>query len=343
VRDYARAAEWCERVTVFCRRWHFASMFAVCRIQFASVLLARGQWEQAETELQAALGDFEALRPALAGSALTRLALLRVRQGSLEEAEALAARAPSHRLEPLVQAELALARGDAAGARDHAGRYLERVGASDRTDRVAGLELLALAAARAGDLAGAAEAARELREIAEIVDTDALHGAAQAAAGDIEEDGRVAMTLLREAAESFDRAGMPWNAARARCALATVLAHEGATADARREAADAASTFERLGAARDAVVARRLAGDPTRLIEIAAIPAARTAGPSPLSPREREVLRHLAEGAADRDVAERLFLSPHTVHRHVANILVKLDVPSRAAAVAAASRLGLLA
>jgi DNA-binding CsgD family transcriptional regulator len=62
----------------------------------------------------------------------------------------------------------------------------------------------------------------------------------------------------------------------------------------------------------------------------------------PLSAREQEVLRLIADGLSDADIAERLIVSPHTVHRHVANIRVKLRLPSRAAAVAYAARAGLL-
>jgi pimeloyl-ACP methyl ester carboxylesterase/DNA-binding CsgD family transcriptional regulator len=61
-----------------------------------------------------------------------------------------------------------------------------------------------------------------------------------------------------------------------------------------------------------------------------------------LSPRERDVLRLVADGLSDADIAERLVLSPHTVHRHVANILTKLGVHSRAAAAAHAARAGIL-
>jgi pimeloyl-ACP methyl ester carboxylesterase/DNA-binding CsgD family transcriptional regulator len=61
-----------------------------------------------------------------------------------------------------------------------------------------------------------------------------------------------------------------------------------------------------------------------------------------LSAREREVLRLVAAGLSDAEIAERLVLSRHTVHRHVANIRTKLGLPSRAAAVAHAARLGLL-
>lgn len=61
-----------------------------------------------------------------------------------------------------------------------------------------------------------------------------------------------------------------------------------------------------------------------------------------LTDREREVLRLVAAGHADAEIATRLHLSPHTVHRHVANIRTKLGQPSRAAAVAHAGRLGLI-
>jgi pimeloyl-ACP methyl ester carboxylesterase len=61
-----------------------------------------------------------------------------------------------------------------------------------------------------------------------------------------------------------------------------------------------------------------------------------------LSTREREVLRLVAQGLSDAQIAEQLVISPHTVHRHVANILAKLRLPTRAAAVAAAARGGLL-
>ena len=61
-----------------------------------------------------------------------------------------------------------------------------------------------------------------------------------------------------------------------------------------------------------------------------------------LSRREREVLKLVAHGLNDREIAQQLILSPHTVHRHVANIRHKLGRGSRTAAVAEAARLGLL-
>jgi DNA-binding CsgD family transcriptional regulator len=61
-----------------------------------------------------------------------------------------------------------------------------------------------------------------------------------------------------------------------------------------------------------------------------------------LTKRETEVLILIASGFSDREIADRLVLSPHTVHRHVANIRIKLGLPTRAAAVAEAAKRGLL-
>jgi DNA-binding CsgD family transcriptional regulator len=63
---------------------------------------------------------------------------------------------------------------------------------------------------------------------------------------------------------------------------------------------------------------------------------------SPLTPREREVLRIAAEGLSGRSIAERLVLSPATVKTHLSNIYEKLGVSGRVAAVAKGMRLGLI-
>jgi pimeloyl-ACP methyl ester carboxylesterase/DNA-binding CsgD family transcriptional regulator len=70
--------------------------------------------------------------------------------------------------------------------------------------------------------------------------------------------------------------------------------------------------------------------------------AVETNGDSPLSRRETEVLRLVASGLSNREIAASLVLSEHTVHRHVANILRKLSQSSRAAAAAHATRAGLI-
>jgi two-component system, NarL family, response regulator LiaR len=61
-----------------------------------------------------------------------------------------------------------------------------------------------------------------------------------------------------------------------------------------------------------------------------------------LSPRELDVLRELATGLSNREIAERLAVSPETIKSHVANLLSKLHLPNRTALVAQAVRLGLV-
>ena len=68
----------------------------------------------------------------------------------------------------------------------------------------------------------------------------------------------------------------------------------------------------------------------------------RASGPGGLTAREREVLVLVAEGLTNRQIAEALVLSQNTVIRHVANIFAKLEVNSRAAAVAVAAERGLV-
>jgi LuxR family transcriptional regulator, maltose regulon positive regulatory protein len=63
---------------------------------------------------------------------------------------------------------------------------------------------------------------------------------------------------------------------------------------------------------------------------------------SPLTPREVEVLALVAQGLSNPEIAARLVISEHTAHRHLANILRKLDLASRAAAAAWATRHGLV-
>ncbi len=96
--------------------------------------------------------------------------------------------------------------------------------------------------------------------------------------------------------------------------------------------------LEGLGAGRDADAAAAL------LRELGARPA-RAAAPAAgqLTPREREVLALLGAGRSNPEIAQRLYLSRKTVEHHVARILSKLGLRSRAEAAAEAVRLGAVA
>ncbi|MCA9875752.1 MAG: response regulator transcription factor, partial [Anaerolineales bacterium] len=62
----------------------------------------------------------------------------------------------------------------------------------------------------------------------------------------------------------------------------------------------------------------------------------------PLSTRELDVLRLVAAGASNKDIADQLFIAVSTVKKHVSNILVKLDAPNRVQAIARARELNLI-
>jgi DNA-binding NarL/FixJ family response regulator len=115
-----------------------------------------------------------------------------------------------------------------------------------------------------------------------------------------------------------------------------------ADADEEESLRRALAELQRLGArAAAAIVARRLKGIGVRNVPRGPRPSTRE-NPAQLTARELEVLRLMADGRRNAAIAERLFLSPRTVERHVSSVLGKLNVRSRGEAVAAAARLELL-
>ena len=87
--DLRRAVQWCQVADQFIDRYGCPFLYARCRTLYGSVLLAKGRWEEAETELLAAIRMAEGAGPGPRAEALARLADLRLRQGRLEEAEGL--------------------------------------------------------------------------------------------------------------------------------------------------------------------------------------------------------------------------------------------------------------
>jgi DNA-binding NarL/FixJ family response regulator len=103
----------------------------------------------------------------------------------------------------------------------------------------------------------------------------------------------------------------------------------------------ALARFDRLGAAAAAgQLRRRLASRGVARLPRGPRPAA-TTNPAQLTARQLEVLELLAARLSNADIAARLSLSVRTVDHHVAAVLAKLAVGSRAEAVAAARRLGI--
>ncbi len=337
VGDLPRAAHWCEVMQGWATRWGSRTFLGVCRASYGQVLCTGGDWTTAESELTAAVADLEAARPGMASRGLIRLAELRARQGRVEEARLLFERAGVSTPALVGLGGLALDHGDALAASDAAERALRRLPETAVLERVPGLELLVRARCALGELDAAAAAYAMLDDAARRLGTSYLVGRSHLVAGELALSRGTHEEARREAEDALDcfvAASAPYDAARARLVLARALAGLGRDDAAAGEARAARATFVSLGAERDTAGADAL---------ISAAP--RGGGPraqGALSPRELEVLRLVAEGLSDSEIAQRLVVSPHTVHRHVANVRRKLRLPSRAAAVAYALKEGLL-
>ncbi len=135
VRDYDRAAQWCERIKAFCLKTGLRPLFAVCRTRSAAVCLWKGAWDEAERELVSAVGELAAARPGMTADGSVWLGELRRRQGRLDEAQQLFDETEGRPMSTVGRAALALDRGDAVSAGDLAERYLRGLNSAqpDRT------------------------------------------------------------------------------------------------------------------------------------------------------------------------------------------------------------------
>jgi LuxR family transcriptional regulator, maltose regulon positive regulatory protein len=321
VRDYDRAAEWCDLAKEIAARFDDRVTFAACRLHYADVLVWRGAWADAERELDSATRELATLGRAKVVDAAARLGEIRRRQGRLGEAEALFRQSEHHPVAMLGRAALALDRADAEGALELTERFLRRISAEERTERVPGLELLVRARLAAGDAEGVGEALAELRSIAAAVDTSPLRAAlalaegVEAAATARSEEAR---RRFEDAVDLYEECGAPFEAATSRRELARALRTLGRYAAADQEARIARRILEELGVAFELELAPHAARDG-------------------LTRREREILRLLARGLSNQEIAADLVLSVRTVERHISNIYDKIGASGKTARAAAAT------
>jgi DNA-binding CsgD family transcriptional regulator len=341
VRDFDRAAQWFETVRARTERLRMVPALTFCRDHMVGILLWRGAWAEAEEEIQAMIREGASMAPRFVGTGLARLASLRHRQGRSSEAKEIFGRIDSDPSAWLGRAAIALDERDAEAAIALVERFFRAVSSEDRLDRAPGLEILARAHTARGRIADASEALRQLEEVTDAVPTEAMRATLRAAQGVLAletGEAETARQRFEDAAFLFEKCGGAYEAARARLDLARTLSRLERTADAERETRAALGTAQRIGAAGEARRAEVFL-DALRAQGTAST-AVQTIGG--LSPRETEVLRLVAGGLSNGEIAEKLFLSEHTVKRHVANILAKLDLPSRAAAAAHAARQGVV-
>jgi len=274
----------------------------------------------------------------MVGDALARLGELRRRQGRSSDAEELFARSESHSITLLGRAALALDRGQPSEAAELADRYLRRFPDPSRVERGAGLEVSIAALARLGDHEHAEESLRQLREIATRARTRPLLAALRSSEGTLAAargDHEAARRSFEDALDLLTASDARFEAARVRLDLASSLSAIGRHDRAKREIESAVTDFRELGADTELVRAEAMLPTFRKTTSMADTPLAA------LSERELEVLRLVAEGLTNHEIAQRLVLSEHTVNRHVANILRKLGLPTRAAAASLAGRHGL--
>ena len=212
VRDYDRAAQWCERLSEYCDRTGLRPLFSLCRAHYGGVLTWRGTWAEAEEELLRATADLQARRPAQWGDGLVRLAELRRQQGRLEQARELLGRAEPHPFVPLGRALLHLDRGEPEPALDQVEHFLRALGGERRIERAPGLEVKGRALVGLGRADEAEETLGELRELAAVAGTEPLRagermtsGLVARAAGKPEE----ARACFEDAVELSCEAGQP--------------------------------------------------------------------------------------------------------------------------------------
>lgn len=340
VRDYERAAQWCARLKAFSAKWGLRPLFAVCRTQYASICMWRGTWPEAERELTAATDELAASRPAMSADGVVRLGELRRRQGRIQEAASLFEQAGHHPLASLGRAELAYDADDMRGAAEQAERCLRRVLPNNLTDRAAALDLVVRASVGAGDVEHARSALAELTVIADAFATPPLRASSSLCKGlvaRVSGDVDAARRHLEDAVDGYLESGAPFEVGSARLELARALALSGRPDAARGEARRAFDLMTELRAERAADRARQFLQSLEGIETAKAPPSAPLVDPV-LTRRELEVLRLVADGFNNQIIGEKLFVSEHTVHRHMANIFDKLSVSSRAAAVAQAAR-----
>lgn len=310
----------------------YGNLSAFCGACCGGMYLVTGHFDEAEAELRRAIADLEAsgmesrcIHP------VTQLAELRVLQGRFEEAQSLLEHYEDlpESVRPLAVLDLARHSPDAASARIRA--RLDELG--DLTVATLPLQtVLVDAYLEQQDLDAAANAARQIEEIAELTKSkrhlaEALFANGKLAAAQ-SEDG--APQILRDASRTFSEASMALPACRARMELARTLV-ESDKAVAISEARAALAAFERLGAVPDADAASAFLRD---------LGVKGRTGPKNLeflSKRELEVLRLVAQGLSNPEIAERLFISVKTAGHHVSNILAKLGLRSRTEAAAYAA------
>jgi DNA-binding CsgD family transcriptional regulator len=324
--DVGRAREW----TAALARWCEAQPDLVpyrgqCQVRRAELLQLQGAWPDALDAAQQACGQLMQPSPQpAAGTAFYQCGEIHRLRGDFtqaDEAYRLANRY-GHVPQPGL-ALLRLAQGQIEQAATSIRLAVEAAhGPEARSRLLSGFAEIMLAA---GDIPAARTAADEMDALAGRLEAPVLHAAAAQCRGAVllaGDDARTALPTLRRAWTAWQEVDAGYEAARVRVLIGLASRALGDRDAAEMEFDAARWIFQELGARPDLARVDALSSE------------TRTHGAAGLSAREIQVLRLVAAGKTNREIADALFISARTVERHLSNIFNKLDLPSRAAATA---------
>lgn len=321
--DYHRMAEWTAALTRWCDdQPELVAYTGQCAVHRAQILRASGSYGEALDELARAVQRYAAngMDRAVGLAHYERGEVLRT-LGDLDAAEAAFEEAATHGHEPQPGASLLhVARGRTSAAVASVRRLLEE--AHDPVTRSQRLGPAVEVLCAAGEIDEAKAAADELVAIAGTFGSAAVTASAAYAAGLValaRDDPAGSLPHLRRAWKAWIELGARYEAARSRVRIGVALRALGDEVSATSELSVALRTFVELGAEPARREVERLLG--SRL-------------PDGLTAREVEVLRLVASGQTNPQIAAVLFLSEKTVARHLSNIFTKTGVTSRTAAAA---------
>jgi DNA-binding CsgD family transcriptional regulator len=323
--EVRRAQEWTAVLTRWCEKQpDLVAFTGRCLVHRAEILQLRGDWSDALEEARRA-GErlAQSFNRAAAAQAFYRQGELHRLRGEFEPAETAYREASRFGWEPQPgMALLRLAQGRRGAAAATIRRALDETTQPLRRANLLPAHIEIMLAV--GHVEEARAGCRELEEIAAPYESALLaalvahaRGAVELAAG----DARSALVSLRQAGETWRELDAPYDAARARLLVAEACRALGDDDTMALELEAARDAFAQLGAAPD-------------LAQLRSAPRGATGRAYGLTPRQVEVLRLVAAGKSNREIAASLVISEHTVARHVQNIFATLGVSSRTAASA---------
>ena len=322
--DLRRAAEWTEAHDQWCgAQPDLVPYRGQCLVHRSQVQQAHGAWAEAVADAeQARMRLSDPAHPAL-GQAYYQQGELHRLRGEFTQAERAYRAANQHGREPAPgMALLRLAEGNLDAAVASIRRMVDESHGQLRLPIMlsASVEVML----DAGDVADARRAADELAQIAATTEMPLLLATADLASSSVllaEGDAREALAHARRACAGWRGLEMPYETARAQVQIGLACRALGDHDAADFELAGARDTFEQLGARPDVT---RVEGLSARVDRES----------SKLTDRECEVIRLVAAGKTNREIAVALVISEHTVGRHLQNIFMRLGLSSRSAATA---------